>query len=252
MFRAIKRFFIWLGVVAERASETDAINEAIVERDIRNQKEKADAAHTANGRLQATILSLRDQVRRQNAKQQELKYMIDNAVKINDEANGSIYAEELANLETDINDNTVQLQQLEETYKTNTEVIAECIRQLQKSQREFEQLKAKVAISRNMEGLAKMMKSSVTELQGIIGGEGASAMQRMREASVQGQGQMNATLDLAKEMGNNIRAKQEARKARGKALFEAYKQKASQGVQSTETVTDAVQPEKQKLATVAA
>ena len=35
MFRAIKRLFIWMGLMAEKATETDAINQAVVERGIR-------------------------------------------------------------------------------------------------------------------------------------------------------------------------------------------------------------------------
>ena len=51
MFRAIKRVFIWLGLMAEQATETDAINQAVVERGIRDSKAKADKAHYANGQL---------------------------------------------------------------------------------------------------------------------------------------------------------------------------------------------------------
>ena len=47
MFRAFKRLFIWLGIVAEWATETDAINEAVVERGIRDAKAKADKAVAA-------------------------------------------------------------------------------------------------------------------------------------------------------------------------------------------------------------
>ena len=42
MFRAIKRLFIWMGLMAEKATETDAINQAVVERGIRDSKAKAD------------------------------------------------------------------------------------------------------------------------------------------------------------------------------------------------------------------
>src|SRR2546428_134531 len=55
MFRAIKRVFIWLGLMAEKATETDAINEAVVERGIRDSKAKADKAHYANGQLAGQI-----------------------------------------------------------------------------------------------------------------------------------------------------------------------------------------------------
>jgi tetratricopeptide (TPR) repeat protein len=65
-----------------------------------------------------------------------------------------------------------------------------------------------------------MMKSSITELQGMMGGELAQSMQQLRQSAAAGEGQMRATLDLAKEMGSGIARQQEARKLRGKALFE--------------------------------
>jgi len=39
MFRALKRIFILLGLMAEKATETDTINEAVIERGIRDAKE---------------------------------------------------------------------------------------------------------------------------------------------------------------------------------------------------------------------
>ena len=42
MFRALKRLMIYLGLMAEKATETDAINQAVVERGIRDAKAKAD------------------------------------------------------------------------------------------------------------------------------------------------------------------------------------------------------------------
>ena len=59
MFRAIKRLFIWMGLMAEKATETDAINEAVVERGIRDSKAKADKAHYANGQLAGQIALLK-------------------------------------------------------------------------------------------------------------------------------------------------------------------------------------------------
>ena len=246
LLTAIKRIFIWMGIVAEKATENDAINEAIVERELRDQKAKADKAAYANGQLKSQIILLKDQVKRQDNKKQEAQMMLDQAVRTNDEANGANYAEELATLESDLKDNQDQLSQLENAYKQNLAIISESIRQIQKSQRDFEQLKTKVAISRNMEGLANMMKSSIAELQGTLGGEGAAAMDRMRTAAAQGQGQVDSTLDLAQEMGNNIRAQQEAKKARGKALFEAYKQKNAAQVQAP--VAEAADPARTKVA----
>ena len=65
-----------------------------------------------------------------------------------------------------------------------------------------------------------------------------------------GEGQMRATLDLAKEMGSGISRQQDARKARGAMLFQEYKKKmgmvqpdAAASSQSTPAPT----PERQKI-----
>ena len=248
MFKAIKRFLIWLNIMAERASETDAINEAIVENNIRRSKERADQAVTANGKLNSQMILLKQQIRGQENKVAELKLFIADAVKRNDETNGAVYAEQLGDLETDLTDNKQQLQGLDEAYKQNTEIIAESIRQIQKMERDFVALKAKVKISRNMENLASMMKSSITELSGIVGGEASNAMQRMREAAASGQGQVTATMDLARSMGSNIRMQQEARKARGRALFEQYKSQLAPEVTVATPAPTANTDEKPRIA----
>jgi hypothetical protein len=67
-----------------------------------------------------------------------------------------------------------------------------------------------------------MMKSSITELQGMVGGEMGQSMQQLRQSAASGEGQMRATLDLAKEMGSGIARQQEMRKARGAMLFQEY------------------------------
>ena len=242
MFKALKRFLIYLNLLAEKASETDAINEAVVEKNIRDSKGRADKAVFANGQLNSQMILLKQQIQGQDNKTKELKSLVANAIKSNDEANGAIYAEQLGDLESDLNENKAQLQNLTDAYKQNTEIIAESIRQIQKMERDFVALKAKVKISRNMESLATMMKSSITELNGVVGGEASDAMQRMREAAASGQGQVTATMDLAKEMGSNIRMQQDARKARGKALFEEYKNKFATeqtvATSSAATITD--------------
>lgn len=225
MFRAIKRLFIWLGLVAEKATETDAINQAVVERGIRDAKAKADKAHYANGQLAGQIALLKDQVKRQERQRDELQSLLQAAAAANDEANGAHYAEELAALEQDLNDNKAQADNLETLYKQNTAIIAESLREIQRFQREFEAVKAKVAIGRSLEGLAGMMKSSIAELQGMMGGELGQSMQQLRQSAAAGEGQMRATLDLAKEMGSGIVRQQEARKARGALLFQEYKKK---------------------------
>jgi phage shock protein A len=250
MFRAIKRVFIWLGLMAERATETDAINEAVVERGIRDSKAKADKAHFANGQLAGQIALLKDQVKRQDRQREDLQGMLQAAAAANDEANGAHYADELATLEQDLTENKNQLANLEQLYQQNTEIIAQSLREIQKFQREFEAVKARVAIGRSLEGLAGMMKSSITELQGMMGGEMGRSMQQLRQAAASGEGQMRATLDLAKEMGSGIARQQEARKLRGKMLFDEYKKKMGM-VQPEATATAQAAPkpaEKQKIA----
>src|SRR5438093_6243647 len=249
MFRAIKRVFIWLGLMAERATETDAINEAVVERGIRDSKAKADKAHYANGQLAGQIALLKDQVKRQDRQREDLQGMLQAAAAANDDANGAHYAEELATLEQDLGDNKSQLESLEQLYRQNTEVIAQSLREIQKFQREFEAVKAKVAIGRSLENLAGMMKSSITELQGMMGGEMAQSMQQLRQSAAGGEGQMRATLDLAKEMGSGISRQQEMRKARGAMLFQEYRKKM--GMVQPEVAAapaTAPAPDRQKIA----
>jgi hypothetical protein len=241
--------FIWFGLMAEQATETDAINQAVVERGIRDSKAKADKAHYANGQLAGQVALLKDQLKRQERQREDLQGMLQAAAAANDEANGAHYAEELATMESDINDNKAQLDSLEQLYKQNTEIIAQSLREIQKFQREFESVKAKVAIGRSLEGLAGMMKSSITELQGMVGGELGQSMQQLRQSAASGEGQMRATLDLAKEMGSGISRQQEMRKARGAMLFQEYKKKMGM-VQSEAAApqTGAPAPERQKIA----
>ena len=252
MFRAIKRVFIWFGLMAEKATETDAINQAVVERGIRDSKAKADKAHYANGQLAGQIALLKDQIKRQERQRDDLQGMLQAAVAANDEANGAHYAEELSTLEQDLADNKNQADSLEQLYKQNTEIIAQSLREIQKFQREFESVKAKVAIGRSLESLAGMMKSSITELQGMMGGEMGQSMQQLRQSAAGGEGQMRATLDLAKEMGSGISRQQEMRKARGAMLFQEYKKKM--GMVQPEAAAAAAkpaptaQPERQKIA----
>ena len=249
MFRAIKRLFIWMGLAAEKATETDDINQAVIERGIRDSKAKADKAHYANGQLAGQIALLKDQVRRQERQRTELQGLLQAAAAANDEANGAHYAEELAALEEDINDNTTQLNSLEQLYQSNTQVIAQSLREIQKFQREFESTKARVAISRSLENLAGMMKGSITELQGMIGGEMGQSMEQLRKSAAVGEGQMRATLDLAKEMGSGYQRQQEMKRARGSMLFQEYKKKMGM-VQSeaSGTPSTTAPPERQRIA----
>ena len=244
MFRAIKRLFIWMGLMAEKATETDAINQAVVERGIRDSKLKADKAHYANGQLAGQIALLKDQIKRQDRQREDLQGMLQAAAAANDEANGAHYAEELATLEADLNENKSQMQSLEQLYQQNTEIIAQSLREIQKFQREFEAVKAKVAIGRSLENLSGMMKSSITELQGMMGGEMGQSMQQLRQSAASGEGQMRATLDLAKAMGSDVSRQQEARKLRGSMLFQEYKKKM--GLVQSEAAPATPAPEKQE------
>jgi hypothetical protein len=225
MFRAFKRLFIWLGLMAEKATETDAINQAVVERGIRDARVKADQANTANGHLAGQVAMLKDQIKRQNRQKQEIQGLLQAAVAANDEDNGAHYAEELANIEQDIADNDTQLQGLEQLYQQNKEIIAQSLREVQKFQREFETLKTRVAVGKNLDGLATLMKGSIGELQGMVGGELGQSMDQLRQSAASGEGQMRATIDLAREMGSGVARQQEVRKARGKMLFDEYKKK---------------------------
>ena len=149
--------------MAEKATETDAINQAVVERGIRDSKAKADKAHYANGQLAGQIALLKDQIKRQERQRDELQSLLQVAAAANDEANGAHYAEELATLQQDLTENQSQAENLEQLYKQNTSIIAESLREIQRFQREFEAVKARVAIGRSLENLATMMKSSITE-----------------------------------------------------------------------------------------
>ena len=248
LFRAFKRVFIWLGLAAEQATETDAINQAVVERGIRDAKAKAEKAHYANGQLAGQIALLKDQVKRQERQRTELQGLLQAAAASNDEANGAHFAEELAAVESEITENQAQLENLETLYKQNTEIIANSLREIQKFQREFEAVKAKVAVGRSLENLAGMMKGSISELQGMIGGEMGQSMQQLRQAAAGGEGQMRATLDLAKEMGSSIQRQQEMRKARGAMLFKEYQKKMGMVQPGTNVTPTAAAPERQKIA----
>jgi hypothetical protein len=249
MFRALKRLFIWLGLAAEKATENDAINAAVVERGIRDSKARADKAAYANGQLAAQSALLKEQLKKQKRHKEELEGLLRAAAAANDEENGAHYAEELAQAEQDVADNQSQLDSLEALYKQNTEIIAQSLREIQRFEREFQQTKARVQVSRQLESLSGLMKSSVTELQGMLGGEVSQSMQQLRESAASGEGQMRATMDLAKEVGSGIARQQEMRKARGKLLFDQYKQKMGMVQSDAQTApAESAPPERQKIA----
>jgi hypothetical protein len=225
MFRALKRLFIFLGLMAEKATENDAINAAVVERGIRDAKARADKAAFANGQLASQSALLKDQLKKQERHREEIMGLLQAAAAANDEENGAHYAEELAQIEQDLADNKEQVANLEALYKQNTEIIGTSIREIQKFERDFAQTKARVAVSKQLESLSGLMKSSVSELQGMLGGEVSQSMQQLRESAAKGEGQMRSTMDIAEQVGSGIARQQEMRKARGKMLFAEYKKK---------------------------
>ena len=250
VFRAVRRVFIWLGLMVEQATETDAINQAVVERGIRDAKGKADKAHYANGQLASQIALLKEQLKRQERQREELQGLLQTTAAANDEANGSHYAEQLADLEQDLADNKGQIDNLEQLYQNNTQVIAQSLRDIQKFQRDFEQLKVKVAVGRSVEQLATLMKGSITELQGMMGGELAQSIQQLRQSAAAGEGQMRATLDLAKEVGSSVQRQQEMRRARGAMLFQEYRKKMGlvQGEAAAPAAQVPAKDDRQKIA----
>lgn len=247
-FNAIRRVFVWLGLAAEKATETDAINEAVVERGIRDAKVKADKAHYANGQLAGQIALLKDQLKRQERQRTETQGLLQAAAASNDEVNGAHFAEELAGIESELAENRSQLENLEQLYQQNTQIIANSLREIQKFQREFEATKARVAVGRSMEQLSTLMKGSIGELQGMMGGDMGKSMEQLRQAAASGEGQMRATLDLAKEMGSNIQRQQEVKRARGAMLFKEYQKKMGMTQPQAAASPAAPAPERQKIA----
>src|SRR2546426_10954727 len=127
MHRGLTRLFIWLGLPTEKVPESDAINQAVVERGISDAKSRPDKAHFANGQLAGQIALLKDQIKRQERQREELQGMLQAAAAANDEANGAHYADELATMDQDLNDNKSQLQNLEQLYQQNTQIIAQSL-----------------------------------------------------------------------------------------------------------------------------
>lgn len=222
---ALKRFGIAIASIFWRFSNTDGINQAVVEDGMRKAKEKLDKAHYANGQLQGTIIRLKDQIAIQERKKSELERLMTIAANQNNDTQGAYYAEQLESLQQDLTTNLEQLNGLTENYQQNTAIIANSIRELQKFQMDYERLKTRVAISRQLESLAELSKSSITELQGTLGGEMGEAMNQLKITASNGEGQMKATMDLAKEMGAGIKMQQEARQMQGKMLFQEWKAK---------------------------
>ncbi len=224
MWKFIKRWLIRFNLMAEKATESDAFNEVIAEDGIRKQKERAEQARKANGALASQGALLTEQIKRQTRERDNLMGLLQAASNSNDTVNGANFAEQLNLVETDLKENQAQADAIEESFQANTAIVADAIRQIQVMEREFQQLKAKVKVSRALEGISSMAAGAINELQGV-GGEAASAMQRMREAAAVGTGQQRATVELAKSLGANAQYAVKARQEKGKLLFEEFQRK---------------------------
>jgi len=242
MFKAIRRLLIALGLMFEKATETQAIDEAMIERGIRDQRSKADAANTANGQMKTQMILLKEQIRAEDRQVAEYMAQLKLAAQTNDEQNGAHFAELLDNVQQEIARNKEQMAQYEIVYKNNVQIIANSLREIERYQREFEMMKARVKTSEAQKGLADLVKNSIQELQGMS--EVGQAMGRMKERAAAGEGHMAATIDLANAMGKNVASDQAARNARGKALFEQFKQS---GTLTNPEVTEAKPAERQKV-----
>ncbi len=243
MFNAIRRIFVYLGLLAERATETEAIDEAMIERGIRDQRAKADSANHANGQMKTQMILLKDQIRSEERQVAEYTAQLRLAAQTSDEANGAHYAELLDNVQQEIARNKEQLAQYDIVYKNNVQIIATSLKEIERYQREFEMMKARVKTSAAQRGLAELVKNSIQELQGMS--EVGQAMGRMKERAASGEGQMAATIDLATAMGKNVAADQSVRNARGRALFEQFKQTGT--LTNAEVTTESKPVERQKV-----
>jgi hypothetical protein len=222
---ALSKIFAFIGINIDKWADNDALNEAVVQQKIKEQAQRADKANYANGQLATQIVLLRDQVRNQKNKKLELEGGIKDCVARNDELLGSELAEQLAGVEQDLVENQNQLDTSETLYQQNKEVIGNCLRETQRIKADFERLKTKVAVSKQMAGLANLMKGSISELQGMLGNQLGDAMDSLRKSAAEGEGQMRATMDMATQMGSNLKQQQDLRKAKGRSLFQEYKSK---------------------------
>jgi len=94
MFRAFKRVFIWLGLLAEQATETDAINQAVIERGIRDAKAKAERRTTPTAACRPDRAA-QGSGETPGTAEGDLQGLLQAAAASNDEANGAHFAEEL-------------------------------------------------------------------------------------------------------------------------------------------------------------
>lgn len=249
IFRAIKRIFVFLGLMVEKSTENEAIDEAMIERGIRDQRAKADSANTANGQMKTQMILLKEQIRAEERQAAEYTAALTLAAQTNNENDGAHYAELLDNVNQEMSRNKEQMAQYEVVYKNNVQIIANSLKEVERYQREFEMMKARVKASETQRGLAELVKNSISELQGMS--EVGQAMGRMQARAAAGEGQMAATIDLATAMGKNVAESQSARNARGKALFAQFKATGSltnPEVKQPDSTAESKPVERQKVA----
>ena len=249
MFRAIKRLFVWFGLMAEKVTETDAINEAQVEAGIRKEQANCQKCFDALAQIKANALSLKDQIKGEKNKELELTSLVQAAIQQGSEDHATEYAAELAELQESLRINEQQLTQVDSLYTQTKDMLANHIQELKRFQREFDNLKARVKISRSLEGLAEMTQSMLPQFQGAVGGEMSKSMEQLRQTAYRGQAKMETTSDLAQKVGADISMQKEARKIRGRAILDQIKAKmAEQKSQDVTTTTAApVKEERQRI-----
>lgn len=221
----LKRILIAIGFWAEEATHTAAIDEANIQADIKRQNDNALKANKDNGDLQTTIILLKQQIRNGEAEAASLLQQLKEAAEVNDENRGADLAERLDRSNSDLELNKEQLATLENLYQQNLDIIANSLRETERLQREFKTLQAQNKNSAMLEQRAQQIQNSIAQLRQMS--DTGQALDRMRERAAKGQGQFNATMDLAKKMGADIAQSQKEKNARGRALFEQFKAKGT-------------------------
>jgi hypothetical protein len=221
-----KNLWTWFWNSFISSTQTQAIDQARFESNMRMRKDRIGTAINANASIKTTMTQQADQISRQKKDLAEWQAALDDCIRRNDEVNGPVYANTIAKLTSDISDNELQLQTLSDGYKENTKLIAEQTKQIQKDLQEYQQLKAKVAISATLEAAANDLMGSLQAFQGI-GSESAEVLERMRTRALTGQSKMAAVKDVASALGSSIDARAAKEAAVGRSLWEAAKAKAA-------------------------
>lgn len=226
MANPFKNLWTWFWNSFLSSTQTQAIDQARFESNMRMRKQRIATAINANASIKTTMTQQADQISRQKRELADWQAALDDAIRRNDEVNGPVYANSIAKVSSEISDNEMQMQTLSDGYKENTKLIAEQTRQIQKDLQDYEQLKAKVAISATLEAAANDLMGSLQVFQGI-GSESAEVLERMRTRALAGQSKMAAVKDIATALGSTVDAKMAKEAAIGRSLWETAKAKAA-------------------------